>query len=365
LSLYWVPAFDNTGGLENPFSPLTYEGLLSYGVGVPNPLLPGLSLGGSLRYSGASFGNLESTNDLSLDLGLFYPTAWKPLRLGVVAENIGLLSSAAGPPAFSIRAGASIRDQNGLLALEAVRVVNQDFQFQLGGEYWFKDVLAFRAGLRTEDAAGSFLGLSLGVGLKVGADYRLDYAASTMGDLGLVQWISLGLVFGPPEKFAAKPAPESPSETAALDHEPPSAYQAAKAALPQGTIPTLARPYRKSFDIFQKALATVPTGSKATPLPPSFKGIRGFPVSVSVTNNSVEIDWSPQELGNSPAAGYNVYVSIVPGANFRKLNDKPVRETHWSSEVGLHGMTYYFLIKAVGPDGVEMKSSMLKDVLLQ
>lgn len=368
LGLYWAPAFDNTGGLENPFAPLTYEGLLSLATYAPSSLVHGLSVGGSLRYVGTSFGSLGQTSGLTGDLGL--SLSLKQWRWGVSAQNISLATQSVNPPAFSLRGGVSYQTGSVLAALEVVRVVGQDLSLQLGGEYWLKDGLAFRAGVSAQDSTGSFLGYSFGVGLKVGSDYQLDYAASSRGDLGLVQWISLGLVFGAPQKVAAKSAHSATPNVASnrmTGADPPSEaaseYEKAKAVLPKGTIPTLAPPYRKSFAVFQKALATVPVRAGRLPIPKLYTGIQGFALAATVQENSIELSWIPQRYEGADIEGYNVYVSMVPGAVFKKLNDRPLTATHWTTEVGLHGMTYYFLVKAVGPGGIEVKSSELKDVL--
>src|SRR5579864_6229916 len=48
LALYWINPFDNTGGAENAFSSLNYEGLVGGATSMPD--FSHLSVGGSVRY---------------------------------------------------------------------------------------------------------------------------------------------------------------------------------------------------------------------------------------------------------------------------------------------------------------------------
>jgi hypothetical protein len=181
-----------------------------------------------------------------------------------------------------------------------------------------------------------------------------------LGDLGFVQWVSLGFLFAAPERVALKrpPSPKVTSPSTTLTSEP----QISKSILPSKPVPALSPPYRKSYDIFQQALAESPLKSIHTPSAYSSTGKSGFPLSTNVAQNSVEIAWPAQASGDAAVQGYNVYVSIVPGADFRKLNEAPIVATRWSGEMGLHGMTYYFLVKAIGPQGTETQSSEIKSV---
>ena len=382
LSFYWIQPFDNTGGAESAFSSVSYEGLA--GGSVALPALAQLSAGGALKYAGMTLGP-EQTHDLSVDLGLFYKADWKPLRLGVVVENVSLLTTAETYTPLTYRVGATLESKEALLAVEAERMMGQNFRFQAGGEIRLEG-LALRAGISAEDTPGSFLAASFGAGFKIGNNYRLDYAASTLGDLGLVQWISMAFLFGSPEKALAKapapppspvaprilvaaaspkliPVPPPQTKPSAEEADEPEEEAAPEEKAAQKHLPKMAAPFHKSLNVFQKALAAAPTvKAPESPLAPTPVGGGGFPLLAIAVNDSVELSWNPPQDQGTPAAGYNVYVSMVPGAEFRKLTAKPVPETHWSVEMGLHGMTYYFKVKTVGADGKETHDSQVRDI---
>ena len=322
LSFYWIPSFDNTAGVEAAFSSDSYQGVLGYAGRFG---LKDLAFGASLRYVGAAFGGLEKTDDLGIDLGLFYETNWKPLKLGAVFKNINLLTSAQGSFPLLCGFGASLGDADKLFSVELDRISGQDFQFQGGGEYWIGKVVAFRAGLKVQDALNAFVQPSIGVGVRLGENYRFDYAVSNIGDLGLVHWLTMGIYFGSPGRAADLPvkAESAPVVRQMEDHSKP-----VKAVPASNAAPAEAR----------------------------------FPINAQVINNTVYLSWDAQILNDSPASGYNVYGSLFQGAGFKKMTDSPVTPVHWSGEIGLRGITYYFKVRMVGADGQETKSSEIKDV---
>ena len=79
-------------------------------------------------------------------------------------------------------------------------------------------------------------------------------------------------------------------------------------------------------------------------------------------DNWVKLNWDPQSYSTGMAVGYNVYESLVPGAGFKKVTDEPITNTYWSEQVGLHGITYYYRVKAVGPNGEETLVSEIRPV---
>lgn len=334
LSFYWVPGFDNTGGLEGSVSSLGYQGLLAYGRRIENTWVPRLSGGAALRYTGSSTTGTQSINDLSLDLGLFHQAAWKPLRLGLVLQGVNFLTNAKNAQPLSLKLGAAFSDKDKLLALEAVRVTGQNFQLQLGGEYLIQRLFTVRAGLKVQDAVGSPVSPAFGAGLRINETYRLDYAASSLGDLGFVHWISLDVQFGgtPPLKKIPVTNP--------------------------GIVPT---PVTKRPVPVRTPRPRVPT-PVPTPSPVVEKG--DFPLLSTVSKNTVELSWVKQTLSGGEVPRYDVYLSMVPGAQFKKVTDKPLTDPHWSEEMGLRGMTYYFKVKVLDKDGKEAKVSEMKGVFI-
>ncbi|HEY5039641.1 MAG TPA: hypothetical protein VIJ93_11260, partial [bacterium] len=164
-----------------------------------------------------------------------------------------------------------------------------------------------------------------------------------IGDLGVVHWITMGIYFGSSGK------PVSPSVKSTL--VPSETKDSALSPSPE----TESAPLVRHDKARRKSVKSIATPS-ATPMEP------GFPIEAQVINHTVNLSWDPQTLMDSPAAGYNVYGGLVPGAGFQKMTDKPVTLVHWSGEIGLRGITYYFMVKVVGTDGQETKSSEIKAV---
>ena len=104
------------------------------------------------------------------------------------------------PLTFAISFGMDVLDliseehQNSLiLAVDAIHPRDYTERIHLGGEYWFKNMFALRAGYKFNyDEEG----LTAGVGLKytiAGTSIKLDYAYSDLGIFETVSRFSLGL----------------------------------------------------------------------------------------------------------------------------------------------------------------------------
>jgi outer membrane protein OmpA-like peptidoglycan-associated protein len=76
----------------------------------------------------------------------------------------------------------------------------------LGAEYWYQNVVAFRAGYRFENSAAlnGVTGLSLGAGARY-LNWQLDYALTTIGDFGTSNQITLSLRLGNGPRIRPKP----------------------------------------------------------------------------------------------------------------------------------------------------------------
>ena len=154
-----------------------------------------LSLGLTVKYLHESLFDY-SANTFAFDVGTAYDLGFKGLRLAMSAQNFGgaikYLDESdreAGydlPLLFRIGLAVDVLGANGLIAMDpmhrlilsAEAINTNDFSERLhvGGEYWFSDFLALRAGYRMNYAEGN---LSLGFGLApsfAGMDVRLDYA---------------------------------------------------------------------------------------------------------------------------------------------------------------------------------------------
>ena len=78
------------------------------------------------------------------------------------------------------------------LQLERPWTTSDSITLGVGAEYWYRRVLAFRAGWKFGVDEGPF---SLGLGVKV-QGLSFDYAYNTMGDLGLTHRLSMGAELG-------------------------------------------------------------------------------------------------------------------------------------------------------------------------
>lgn len=149
-----------TGSLSN------YQNL--FALTFSRRVQPNFSVGVNVKYVQHNLADKQASG-VGFDVGALYlPRSY--LRLGLVVENFGLkhnwnsgLSGFSHTEEFpvSVKLGAAgifLKNQI-LVALDLEKRENQDILLHLGGEYWYKNVLAARAGLNR----GS---VTLGLGLK-------------------------------------------------------------------------------------------------------------------------------------------------------------------------------------------------------
>jgi hypothetical protein len=192
------------------FSPMGLD--LYAGLGLV--LAPGFELGLDGKFIMENLESGLSSSTEAADVGLKYknyPTGLGAsvalLNLGGVLEGSDLPLSLDLAAAFTrhlspdhlIRLGA-----DGNLALNDSTGSTES----LGAEYWYQGTVALRVGYRLAGYGNlqGLTGLSAGVGIKID-QAELNYALTTLGDLGYGSQISLSYRFGP---FAAPilPAPE-------------------------------------------------------------------------------------------------------------------------------------------------------------
>jgi len=124
----------------------------------------------------------------------------KNLTLGFAIQNLGtslkfIATESPLPLNFKIGAGYKVySDKNNsiLTALDVNIPVDNKINLNIGGEYWFRDMLAVRIGYKTLTVSelGTLAGLSAGLGFKW-QNYCIDYAFVPYGDLGYTHRISL------------------------------------------------------------------------------------------------------------------------------------------------------------------------------
>ena len=74
-----------------------------------------------------------------------------------------------------------------------------------------------------------------------------------------------------------------------------------------------------------------------------------FTVTVNAAHNVV-LTWTNSVTAG--VTGYNVYRSTVSGGPYTKINDSPVQSGATNAKDVLAGQTYYYVITAIGSDGV-------------
>lgn len=169
-------------------------------------LTPGLFGGLDLQALSQSLSG-NSSFTLAADLGFLYQLPKEGAKFSLVFSHLGGSLDQASLP-LQLRLGASYSKAFGQpeTALEktiphrVTGTLEADLDlsgmdlssFTLGGEYWYKELLAARLGYHFAaygDLTG-LAGLTLGAGVRY-KDFELDYALTTLGDLGATHQLSL------------------------------------------------------------------------------------------------------------------------------------------------------------------------------
>lgn len=190
-----------TGKLQvyNAMAGLTYARIL--------PQAPHLALGFTVKGIQERLAKVSATTAAG-DIGAQLQVGeWLKLRgirgltLGLAVQNLGgklRFYRDAGELPRNVRMGLGYRVNvfgNPLTLAMDLNVPNDNDRWTaVGGEYWIRQLLAFRVGWRSNDDLSN--GLSYGVGVKV-AHVQLDYALVNFGEFGLTHRAALSLRFGP------------------------------------------------------------------------------------------------------------------------------------------------------------------------
>jgi len=137
-----------------------------------------LSVGATAKYLNRSTDldgvDVSSGNGRGLDLGVL-ATPWRGLRLGLVGQDvfdtrIEFDQGASVSYPRNVRVAAAYAfGSRGIVALDV------DDRYHLGGEVWFFDMLALRAGLERDREGSEDVQYTFGGGVEYGV-FRLDYA---------------------------------------------------------------------------------------------------------------------------------------------------------------------------------------------
>jgi hypothetical protein len=185
-------AGNNLGAIDNG------DWVLDGGYGFQ--LNPSLQLGLALKVFDSRLAQYQSEG-YALDFGGLSQISPR-VALGVAFANLGSAQafdqvSDPLPGLLRLAAKALVVDSKEVridasAELDRPWASNDPVLFNLGGEYWYESLVAFRAGYRFGVDQGN---LSLGIGVKWGG-LEFDYAYVSMGDLGLSQRFSLSTQLG-------------------------------------------------------------------------------------------------------------------------------------------------------------------------
>jgi len=201
-----------TGGTPAANGSFNPMGLDLYG-GIGFALAPGFDAGIEGKFILENLTSGLSSSTEAADMGLSYHHAPTGLGAGLTLKNLGGTLDGSNLPLSLDMAGSFTKrfseDHQVRLGADADLSLNDSTANteSLGAEYWYKGTVAVRAGYRFAGYGNlqGLAGLSAGVGIKLD-QVELNYALTTLGDLGSGSQISLGYRFGP---YAA-PTPSAP-----------------------------------------------------------------------------------------------------------------------------------------------------------
>jgi hypothetical protein len=191
---------DATGAETGSYSTGDTAFSLSYGV----ELAKDFSMGVTAKYISEKIDN-ESGSGIAGDIGGLYGTKFLediPVSIGVSVSNLGGSMGPAGKSPLPIvaRAGVSAKlfKENLILLAGADVPKDSDITAGVGAEYYVNDMFTLRIGykLLRKDLKG-IEPLTAGFGIlhTLNQDFMLDYAISSLGDLGLSHKVSFGVRF--------------------------------------------------------------------------------------------------------------------------------------------------------------------------
>lgn len=168
-----------------------------------------LDVGASVKFISESLDDHTATA-LAADISLLHQSTNEHIKVGLTLQNLGTQLSYftdseydEGLP-LTFVGGISYRfDEKLIGVIDAYRPFDQDFSFHLGAEYRMYPALALRAGYKTnaddwKNGGDSEVlsGISIGAGFDIPrSQMKVDYAAASYGDLGLVNQITLTYQF--------------------------------------------------------------------------------------------------------------------------------------------------------------------------
>jgi len=402
-NLFWVPGFDSTADVGNPFAPALGATAMSYDLAVTISLariignlytndftIGNIALGLNVRYIGRKVIDTQLPAAFSADFG-FIANITDSIRFGLVVADLGS-NIGEDPSPLNVRAGVSdniafSKDASLLLGIDVTKPIdltNPDYTkwfFNMGCELNIFRVAYIRAGYELGDADKGF---TVGGGIGVPGVITADYAFIPHLELGNSHRISLTFAFGgdvprpvigaprPPQKVAAisgdkivsvgwDPNPEGNiigyniyykqqglDKYAKLNKDPIMEESKFKAVLNNDVtynFVVTAINNRKLESIYSDVISATPQRYVAKK-PAIVAG-----VLAKVDEKNIVVLW--EENKEDFVAGYNLYFKKAGDDKYKRLNRSILRETK-ATLAGLKGKTKYsFIITAVAKDGME------------
>lgn len=177
----------------------TFDGKdIALAVSYAKEMVKDCSLGATVKYIQMKIDGQKSTG-FGLDVGCLYKPQIENLTLGVVMQNFGPKLKAfvrekdALPLNFKVGGAYKLLDKAMTVSLDVNFPSDNDTNFNLGAEYWVKEIVAIRAGYKTltKDELKSS-DLTFGAGFRLpGTGIGLDYAYCDYDDLDDTHRVSL------------------------------------------------------------------------------------------------------------------------------------------------------------------------------
>jgi len=185
VSMGNIEGRDEAGNPTGSFGASDFSLCLGYADRFSDKFIFGLS-GGMIQDTIA--GDTKSAFLVSSG-GLFEVS--ESLTLGVVLQNIGT-NLGSDPLPFIMKGGLAFRQGSLTLAMDIAKPSDNKMYYCAGAEWWIRDIIALRAGYKTNQDIGA--GFTVGMGFKKDK-IQFDYAYVPYGDLGSTHRVSLGMRF--------------------------------------------------------------------------------------------------------------------------------------------------------------------------
>jgi tetratricopeptide (TPR) repeat protein len=353
-SLYTVlsPSTTATGN----YAPLGLNLFGGYGMVLAEGLRAGLTC--HLIYD-----NVQPTapgETAALDAGLYYQLPSTPLSLSAVLNTFGWNLDGSSLPLvfktswayrvdFDKTPGKNAFELANCLTLSAESdwsfIDSSESSFGVGGEYWYQDWMAFRAGYRFADNTSitGLTGFSLGVGARY-LNWEMDYALTTIGDFGTCNQISLSLMMGEAEK-GATPTPITTSNQTEDQASETVSPEPTLTPTPIVTIAPTPTAIASSLDIPNQAVEKISTPA-AMSLTPVISGTATIGIQSPSEQNVDSLMWKTYETGITAYRDYKYEMALV---NLKKaVNVQGGKAWQYAESYAMLGVLYEFHSKAKG-----------------